>query len=58
MATGFLHGRSDDTIKVSGKGLGLQSSSAIIKTGKIKEVAAVGIPDEKKGSRIILSVVH
>ena len=54
----FLHGRSDDTIKVSGKRIGpSELESAIIKTGKIKEVAAVGIPDEKKGSRIILSVV-
>ena len=54
----FLHGRSDDTIKVSGKRIGpSELESAIIKTGKIKEVAAVGIPDEKKGSRIILTVV-
>ena len=28
-----------------------------MKSGKVKEVAAVGIPDENKGSKIILSIV-
>ena len=28
-----------------------------MKSGKVKEVAAVGIPDEGKGSKIILSIV-
>ena len=28
-----------------------------MKSGKAKEVAAVGIPDENKGSKIILSIV-
>ena len=50
--------RSDDTIKVSGKRIGpSELESVIIKSGKAKEVAAVGVPDEKKGSKIILSVV-
>ena len=54
----YLHGRSDDTIKVSGKRIGpSELESVIIKSGKAKEVAAVGVPDEKKGSKIILSVV-
>ena len=54
----FLHGRSDDTIKVSGKRIGpTEIESVIIKSGKAKEVAAVGIPDENKGSKIILSIV-
>ena len=54
----FLHGRSDDTIKVSGKRIGpSELESVIIKSGKAKEVAAVGIPDENKGSKIILSIV-
>lgn len=54
----FLHGRSDDTIKVSGKRIGpSELESVIVKSGKVKEVAAVGIPDENKGSKIILSIV-
>ena len=54
----YLHGRSDDTIKVSGKRIGpSELESVIVKSGKAKEVAAVGIPDERKGSKIILSIV-
>ena len=54
----YLHGRSDDTIKVSGKRIGpSELESVIVKSGKAKEVAAVGIPDANKGSKIILSIV-
>ncbi len=54
----YLHGRSDDTIKVSGKRIGpSEIESVVVKSGKVKEVAAVGIPDENKGSKIILSIV-
>ena len=54
----YLHGRSDDTIKVSGKRIGpSELESIIVKSGKAKEVAAVGVPDENKGSKIILSIV-
>ena len=54
----YLHGRSDDTIKVSGKRIGpAELEESIIKSGKIKEVAAIGIPDENKGSKIIISIV-
>ena len=54
----YLHGRSDDTIKVSGKRIGpSEIESVVVKSGKAKEVAAVGIPDENKGSKIILSIV-
>ena len=54
----YLHGRSDDTIKVSGKRIGpSEIESVVVKSGKAKEVAAVGIPDESKGSKIILSIV-
>ena len=54
----YLHGRSDDTIKVSGKRIGpSELESVIVKSGKAKEVAAVGIPDANKGSKIVLSIV-
>jgi len=53
-----LHGRSDDTIKVSGKRIGpSELESVVVKSGKAKEVAAVGIPDKNKGSKIVLSIV-
>jgi len=54
----YLHGRSDDTIKVSGKRIGpAELEESIIKSGYIKEVAAIGVPDENKGSKIIISIV-
>ena len=54
----YLHGRSDDTIKVSGKRIGpSELESVVVKSGKAKEVAAVGIPDKNKGSKIVLSIV-
>ena len=54
----YLHGRSDDTIKVSGKRIGpAELEGSIIKAGKVKEAAAVGIPDENKGSKIIIAIV-
>jgi acetyl-CoA synthetase len=54
----YLHGRSDDTIKVSGKRIGpAELEGSIIKSGKVKEAAAVGIPDENKGSKIVIAIV-
>ncbi|MDQ1401731.1 MAG: acetyl-CoA synthetase [Actinomycetota bacterium] len=46
----FLHGRSDDTIKVAGKRLGpAEAESALVSHPAVIEAAAVGIPDEVKG---------
>ena len=46
----FLHGRSDDTIKVAGKRLGpAEAESAAVSHPAVLEAAAVGIPDEMKG---------
>ena len=54
----YLHGRSDDTIKISGKRIGpAELESSIVKSGKVEEVAAIGITDENKGSKIIISIV-
>ena len=54
----FLHGRSDDTIKVSGKRIGpAELEGVLVKTGKVKEVAAIGLADEKLGNKIILTIV-
>ncbi len=47
----YLVGRSDDTIKISGKRTGPSELEGILmETGLISEVAVVGIPDELKGS--------
>jgi acetyl-CoA synthetase len=54
----FLHGRSDDTLKVSGKRLGpAEVESAAVAHPAVAEAAAVGIPDEVKGESIWCFVV-
>ncbi len=54
----FLHGRSDDTLKVSGKRLGpAEVESAAVSHPAVAEAAAVGIPHEVKGESIWCFVV-
>jgi acetyl-CoA synthetase len=54
----FLHGRSDDTIKVAGKRLGpAEAESALVSHPAVMEAAAVGLPDEKKGEQLWAYVV-
>jgi acetyl-CoA synthetase len=54
----FLHGRSDDTMKVSGKRIGpTEIENAVIASGKVSEVAAVAVPDAIQGSAIICVAV-
>ena len=49
----FLHGRSDDTIKVAGKRLGpAEVESAVVGHPAVVEAAAVGMPDELKGEAL------
>ena len=54
----FLHGRSDDTIKVAGKRLGPAEVESIL-TGHdaVAESAAIGIPHSVKGEAILCFVV-
>ena len=50
----YLHGRSDDTIKVAGKRLGpAEIESLLVATGKVLEAAAIGVPDEIKGQALV-----
>ena len=50
----FIHGRSDDTIKIAGKRTGpAEIEAALLATGKIAEAAAVGLPDAVKGSAVV-----
>ncbi|HVF74150.1 MAG TPA: AMP-binding protein [Acidimicrobiales bacterium] len=54
----FLHGRSDDTIKVAGKRLGpAEAESAAVAHPAVLEAAAVGIPDEVKGESLWIYAV-
>ncbi|HUP87598.1 MAG TPA: AMP-binding protein [Acidimicrobiales bacterium] len=54
----FLHGRSDDTIKVAGKRLGpAEVESVLVSHAAVVEAAAVGIPDEVKGEALWCFVV-
>ncbi len=49
----FLHGRSDDTLKVAGKRIGpTEIEEAMLATGTVTEVAAVGLPDPVTGSSV------
>ena len=46
----FLHGRSDDTIKVAGKRLGpAEVETAVVAHPSVLEAAAIGVPDDLKG---------
>jgi acetyl-CoA synthetase len=50
----YILGRSDDTIKVSGKRLGPAEVEAILNTHThVAESAVVGVPDEIKGEEVV-----
>jgi acetyl-CoA synthetase len=54
----FLHGRSDDTIKVAGKRLGpAEVESVLVTHPDVVEAAAIGVPDEVKGEALWTFVV-
>ncbi|WP_418319904.1 AMP-binding protein [Piscinibacter sakaiensis] len=50
----YILGRSDDTIKVSGKRTGPSEIETLLTgTGKVSEAAVIGVPDKLKGSAIV-----
>ncbi len=50
----YILGRSDDTIKVAGKRLGpAEVESVLVQHPNVVEAAAVGVPDEIKGSAVV-----
>jgi len=54
----FLHGRSDDTIKIAGKRLGpAEVESVLVSHPAVAESAAIGVPHELKGEAIWSYVV-
>jgi acetyl-CoA synthetase len=49
----FLHGRSDDTLNIAGKRIGpAEFESAAVNHPSVIECAAVGVPDELKGTAV------
>ena len=51
----YIHGRSDDTLKIAGKRTGPAEIEALLMgTGKLAEAAAIGVPDPIKGSALVL----
>ncbi len=54
----YILGRSDDTIKVAGKRLGpAEIESILVSHPQVMEAAAIGVPDEFKGSEVVAFVV-
>jgi acetyl-CoA synthetase len=54
----YIHGRSDDTIKLAGKRTGpAEIESLLMATGRVAEAAACGIADPVKGQAVALAVV-
>lgn len=50
----YVHGRSDDTLKIAGKRTGpSEIEAALMETGKVAEAAAIGTPDDLKGTAIV-----
>jgi acetyl-CoA synthetase len=54
----YIRGRSDDTINVAGKRVGpAEFESALVSDPRVKEAAAIGVPDEIKGDVVVCLVV-
>jgi acetyl-CoA synthetase len=54
----YLHGRSDDTLKIAGKRLGpAEVESILAGDPAVAESAAIGVPDEIKGEKVWCFVV-
>lgn len=54
----FLHGRSDDTLKISGKRVGPAEIEALLMaSGELAEVAVIGLPDPVQGSALTVAAV-
>lgn len=54
----YLHGRSDDTLKIAGKRIGpSEIENVVMNSGRFRECAAIGMPKEGGGTTIVLVCV-
>jgi acetyl-CoA synthetase len=54
----FLFGRADDTMKIAGRRVGPgEIEAALIDVEEVSEAAAIGVPDEIKGTEVVCFVV-
>src|SRR5450631_1971234 len=54
----FVHGRSDDTIKIAGKRTGpAEIESLLLATHRVSDAAAASVPDPIKGSAVVCTVI-
>ncbi len=54
----YILGRSDDTIKTAGKRVGpAEVESAAVAHPAVREAAAIGVPDELKGEKIVVFAI-
>src|SRR5262249_43377654 len=54
----YILGRSDDTLKIAGKRVGpAEVESALVGHERVVEAAAIGVPDELKGSALVVFCV-
>lgn len=54
----YIHGRSDDTIKIAGKRTGpAEIEALLLATGRVADAAAIGVPDPTKGAAVVCVVV-
>ena len=54
----YIHGRSDDTLKVAGKRVGpAEVESAAVSHPAVLEAAAIGVPHDIKGEAVVVLVV-
>ena len=50
----YIFGRSDDTLKIAGKRVGpAEIESVLVAHPMVKEAAAIGVPDEIKGEKLV-----
>lgn len=53
-----IHGRSDDTLKLSGRRVGpAEIEAALLRDTRIADVAVIGVPDEARGQRAVAFAV-
>jgi acetyl-CoA synthetase len=54
----FILGRSDDTLKIAGKRVGpAEIEAVLLELPELREVAAIGVPDQVKGQRLVICAV-